>query len=78
MLYVLSSMKAKLTHSYPLLRSLNALNVYQINLCQPVALMYKLNKNKAPLTFNEVIKKPFHKYITKFSDNCFSVKVISL
>ena len=40
--------------------------------------MYKLNKNKAPLTFNELIKKPFHKYPTKFSDNCFSLKAISL
>ena len=40
--------------------------------------MYKLNKNKAPLTFNELIKKPFHKYPTKFSENCFSLKAISL
>ena len=40
--------------------------------------MYKLNKNKAPLTFNEIIKKPFHKYPTKFSENCFSLKDISL
>ena len=40
--------------------------------------MYKLNKNKAPLTFNELIKKPFHKYPTKFPENCFSLKAISL
>ena len=40
--------------------------------------MYKLNKNKAPLTFNELIKKPFHKYPTQFSENCFSLKAISL
>ena len=40
--------------------------------------MYKLNKNKALLTFNELIKKPFHKYPTKFSENCFSLKAISL
>ena len=40
--------------------------------------MYKLNKNKAPLTSNELIKKPFHKYPTKFSKNCFSLKAISL
>ena len=44
----------KLTQSRPLLRSLNALNVYQINLYQHLAFMYKLNKNKAPLTFNEL------------------------
>ena len=40
--------------------------------------MYKLNKNKVPLTFNELIKKPFHKYPTKFLENCFSLKAISL
>ena len=68
----------KLTQSRPLLRSLNTLNVYQINLYQHLAFMYKLNKNKAPLTFNELIKKPFHKYPTKLSENCFSLKAISL
>ena len=40
--------------------------------------MYKFNKNKAPLKFNELIKNPFHKYPTKFSKNCFSLKAISL
>ena len=39
--------------------------------------MYKTNKNKPPLTFNELIKKPLHKYPTKISQNCFSLKVIS-
>ena len=68
----------KLAKSCPLLRSLNALNVYQINPYQHLAFMYKLNKNKAPLTFNELFKKPFHKYPTKFSENCFSFKAISL
>ena len=40
--------------------------------------MYKLNKNKAPLTFNELIKKPSDKYLTKFSENCFSLRAISI
>ena len=40
--------------------------------------MYKLNKNKTPLTFSELIKKLFHKYPTKLSENCFSLKDISL
>ena len=43
MLYVLSLIKTKLTHSYRLLRSLNALNDYQINVFQPLAFVYKLN-----------------------------------
>ena len=29
-------------------------------------------------TLNELIKNPFHKYPTKFSVNCFSLKAISL
>ena len=40
--------------------------------------MYKRNKNKAPLKFNELIKKPFNKYPTKYSENCFSLEAISL
>ena len=38
--------------------------------------MYNLNEIKAPLTVNEVIKKQFHRYLTKFSENC--LKAISL
>ena len=68
----------KLKHSRPLLRSLNTLNVYQINLYQHLAFMYNLNKNKAPLTINEVIKKPFHKFPTNILENCFSLEAISL
>ena len=68
----------KLTQSCPLLRSLNALNVYQINLYQHLVFMYKLNKNKASLIFNKSIKKPFHKYHTKFLENCFSLQAFSL
>ena len=53
------------------------INIYQINLYQHIAFMYKLYKSKASLTLNELIKKPFHKYLTKFSENCFSLKAIS-
>ena len=67
-----------LTHSHPLLQSLNALNVYQINLYQHLAFIYKFNKHKATLTFNKLIKKPFHKHPTKFSKICLSLKDISL
>ena len=61
-------------------RSLNDLLVYQINFYQHLAFMNKLNKNKVPLTFNKIIKNPFYKYkyATKFSNNCFSPKAISL
>ena len=70
--------EGKLTQSRPMLQSLNALKVYQINLYQYLAFMYKLNKNKVPLAFNELIENPFHKYPTKFSENCFSLKAIFL
>ena len=44
----------KLTHSRPLLRSLNALNVYQINLYQHLNFMHKVNNNVAPIAFHEI------------------------
>ena len=57
-----------MTHSRPLLRSLNALNVYQINLLfQHLRFMYNFNKNETPIIFNNLIKKPIHKHSTKFS-----------
>ena len=68
----------KLTYYHPLLRSLNSLNIFQINLYQHLVFKYKSSKYKDPLTFNEIIKKPFRKYRTKFSENCFSLIAISL
>ena len=38
--------EGKMTHSRPLLRSLNTLNVYQINLFQHLRFMYNFNKNE--------------------------------
>ena len=38
----------KLTHSRPLLQSLNALNLYQINLYQHLNFMHKVSNNIAP------------------------------
>ena len=63
-----------MTHSRPLLRSLNPLNIYLINLFQHLRFMYNFNKNKTPIIFNNLIKKPIHKYPTKFSKNSFSLK----
>ena len=68
----------KLTHSRPLLRSLNALNVYQINLYQHLNFMHKVSNNVAPLIFLEMFKKPSHKYPTNLSLNNFSLKKCSL
>ena len=68
----------KLTHSCPLSRALHALNDYQINLYQHLNFMYKLNTNQVSSIFNDLIKKPEHKYPTKFSKNCFSLRDFSL
>ena len=67
----------KLTHSRPILPSLNALNVYQINLYQHLNFMHKVSNNVAPLILN-MFKKPSHKYSTNFSHNNFSLKKCSL
>ena len=47
-----------LTHSRSLLRSLNDLNIYQINLCQHANFMCKFQKNQAPKLLNVVFEKP--------------------
>ena len=67
-----------MAHSRPLLRSLNALNIYQINLFQHLRFMYNFNKNETLIIFNNLMKKPIHKYPTKFSKNSFSLKTFFL
>ena len=57
----------RLCHSRPLLRRLNALNVYQINLFQHINFMHRLSINDLPKHFNITFKKPDHKYPIKFS-----------
>ena len=67
-----------LTHSSPLLRSLNSLNIYQINLYQHTKLMYKFQKNQAPKILNIAFEKPTHKYSTQFSETNLKYKKYSL
>ena len=47
-----------MTHSRLLLRSLNALDICQINLFQHLRFMYNFNKNETPIIFINLIKKP--------------------
>ena len=68
----------KLTHSRPLLRSLSALKVYQINLYQHVNFISKVSNNVAPLIFSDMFQKPSHKYTTNFLQNNFNLKKCSL
>ena len=39
--------------------------------------MHKVSNNVAPLIFNDMFKKPSHKYPTNFSHNNFSLKKCS-
>ena len=68
----------RLSHPRPLLRKINALNVYQINLYQHLNFMHKFNNQETPRIFNDLIKKPAHKYLTNFSKSCFCSKNVSL
>ena len=78
MLLVLSTTKTKFTNSKPLLKNLNALNVYQINIYQHLGFMHKFNNNETPKVFNNIIKRPEHRYPTNFSSLNFSLKSYSL
>ena len=68
----------RLSHSRPLLRKINALNVYQINLYQHLNFMHKFNNQETPRIFNDLIKKPVHKYPTNFLKLNFCLKNVSL
>jgi len=70
--------KDKLSHSKPLLRNLNALNVYQINIYQHLGFMHRFNNDETPKVFNDIIKRPEHRYPTSFSGLNFTLKPYSL
>ena len=67
----------RLTHSRPRLQSLNALNIYQINIYQNANFMYKFKHSQTPNIFN-VFEKPDHKYPTQFSEINYRQKKFSL
>ena len=59
------------THARPLMKSLNALNVYQINILQNLLLTYKSKHNLAPAIFQEKFKSINHKYLTRYASQNF-------
>ena len=62
----------------PLLKNLNALNVYQINLFQGLNFMHRIKMGNIPEVFHETIKKLNHKYPTTFSNLIYSINKYSL
>ena len=70
--------KDKFTHSKPLMRDMNALNVYQINIFQVLKFMYKSKHNLNPREFDNTFTKIHHGYPTKFFRSNFKqLKVIT-
>ena len=68
----------RLCHSQPLLKKLNALNVYQLSIYQNFNFMHRLKDDNITKIFTELIEKPKHKYPTKFSKNSYTTKSFSL
>ena len=72
--YIIYKDENRLCHSQPLLKYLNALNVYHINLCQNLNFMQRIKMGNIPEVFHETIKKPNHKHPTFFSNRDYSFK----
>ena len=54
----------RLAHAKPLKLDMNALNVYQINICQNLILIYKAHTGTAPSVFFNKFSKISHNYPT--------------
>ena len=61
----------RLTHARPLLKALNAVNVYQINLLQVLLFMHKIKINSSPQIFLHQVATINHKYVVGYSRNSF-------
>ena len=61
----------RFTHVRPLLKTLNALNVYEIILLQVLLFMHKIKTNSSPLIFLYQFQAINHKYATRYSRNNF-------
>ena len=61
----------RFTHARPLLKTLNARNVYQINLLQVLMFMHKIKTNSSPRIFLHQFQTTNHKYETRYSRNNF-------
>ena len=59
--------KVKFTHSKPLTRDMNTLNVYQINIFQVLKFMYKANHNLNARVFHNTLTEIHHRYPKRFS-----------
>ena len=65
--------KDRMSHSRPLMKKLNALNVYQINLYQTISFMYQVKSCTLPKIFNDNFSSVDHSYSTRFALNSFQL-----
>ena len=61
--------KDRLAHSRPLMRQLQALNVYQLNIYQIILFVFKTKIGITPITFQNIFSHIEHNYPTRFSKN---------
>ena len=61
--------KNKQHHARPLLKSLNALNVYQTNIFQILTFIIKSRNSVLPRALNEFFKDLHHKYPTRYAND---------
>ena len=66
--------KDKLTHAEPLLKKMNALNVYQLNIFQTLNFMFKTKHQLVPLAFQNIFSKKINKYTLKSSNLTIPLK----
>ena len=64
--------KDKLTHAKPLLKSMNALNIYQLNIFQILLFMHNVKNNQTPNIFNNIFSKLENKYNTRLCEHNFT------
>ena len=62
-----------MTHARPLLKQLNIINIYQLNIYQTLTLMFKTNQRLTPNIFFDKFKTINHSYPTTYSTNNFTV-----
>ena len=62
----------RFTHTRPLLKTLNPLNVHQINLLQVLLFMHKIKTNSSPRIFLHQFQTINHKHATRYSRNNFN------
>ena len=60
------------------MKELNILNIYQMNILQHLIFMFTVKNSVIPRAFNQVFSLVDHLYPTRFSDNSFKIRDFNL